>query len=1482
MVFFVMPASMYVMLRSPSVQQWLCNYATNYLTKQLGTKVSVGGVNIAYFFDLVLEDVYIQDSHKNTLLYAPRIRADISGINTSKQEVNLSKVELDGAFIALVKYKNEKKLNLQHIVDFFQSNDTTAKKPKAKWTINVDAVKLTDTRFRYNDQNLRHPKRGMDYSYIDVSDIDLDIDHVSVVGEDVRAHIHHLRAREKCGFNLLAFTAEVHVNSNFLEAKKVHIKTPSSELDLDLKFSYSTWDDYNHFIEKVMMEGNVRKSLLNIGDIGYFAPELQGFNLPVEVVAEVAGRVDSLGSRNIILKYGEGTRFLGNAFISGLPDFKNSYFYANVHSLTARYNDIARLNIPDNQGGTYHPELPQELLALGNIQLEGAIRGNYHDFETNVELNCNLGNATAAVRMRGEKGEGITNWEGRVVTNNFNIGKLAGAEELVTTLSMDASVQGSGFTRQSLLVKMNGKVSNLVFKDYPYKNITVNGDFTKNIFNGDLQSRDPNLNLDFSGYIDFNDSIPVYDFSSNVYLARLNKLNLINSDSITDVSCDITSHLQGKTIDDLYGTLSVANASYIDGSQRFTLNSFKLTALRSLLNYRTFIIKSDYVDATFKGYFYFADLGNAMIRYINPYLPGVFFANDTTQKVHPQQDFNFDITFYNASPVLKYFVDDINVSPNTRLKGDFNSGSNILNFTFYSEEFNYKKTRFIDFSSSAVTNKKNILFTSNCERVEISDSARIIKLALNADINNDSIRFGLFWDNAKDTNTNSADINGYCYFTRDKHTFIGLNESQFILSDTLWNLYSGGEVRIDSMGINVPGIYLISHTQQLEIKGRASKNPNDKLRLRFLNFNLSDFDNITGRYNFDLDGLIDGYVDVSNLFNTPSFFSDLHVKRLGFNGSQMGDATISSYWDMANSGIRMKAEVLYVGTSDTSHPVIVDGYIFPESRKNNFDLNILVTNFKLVTLSRYMKGIATILSGNASGSFTLRGPFNDPELKGKASMYRTGFRIDYLNTVYGCAHPEVRFDKNSISFDNLVLLDQPYMDTAICSGRITHKNFKDWTYDISINPKKFLCLNTGPSQNELFYGTGFITGFAHITGNESDVKIELDAKTEKDSRLFIPMNSSSEVTENNFITFKSPGDKSTPFVRKKDYAGVVLDLTLNVTDDAEVQVIFDPAVGDRIRGRGTGAIQMNYTSDGKFLMNGEFVVSSGDYLFTFENVLNKRFNIEQGGSIRWNGDPYNADLKLTAIYKLKASLATLGFEQQGSVPVNCIIYMSGQLMNPTFTFGIDLPNMTDLLKSTYMSVIEQNMNYNFLTLLVVNSFYNPGVGLGGNNSQTAGNAGLLGKTSSEVLSNQMSNWLSQISKKVDIGINYRPGDQITQQEVELALSTQLFNDRVRIESNVGVGGGAAKAQTDNPTNIVGDVNVEVKLTDDTRLHVFNKSNQQDLFNQEAPYTQGVGVFYRREFNSFKELFQRKNKKKNKRKAAEPVPPSAGDESKESR
>jgi hypothetical protein len=299
-------------------------------------------------------------------------------------------------------------------------------------------------------------------------------------------------------------------------------------------------------------------------------------------------------------------------------------------------------------------------------------------------------------------------------------------------------------------------------------------------------------------------------------------------------------------------------------------------------------------------------------------------------------------------------------------------------------------------------------------------------------------------------------------------------------------------------------------------------------------------------------------------------------------------------------------------------------------------------------------------------------------------------------------------------------------------------------------------------------------------------------------------------------------------------------------------------------------------------MVGDYGVRSGDYVFTLGNIRNKRFTVENGGTISWNGPIEDAVLNLRAIYRTKASLSDiynkLEFpELQERIPVEAVLNLSNKLLNPVIKFDILLPTADERTREYLRMAIDTDdkLSRQFLYLLVMNSFYTDpalysGTGSGGQVSQTTGpGAEILGvTTTTEMLSNQLSNWLSQISNDFDIGFNYRPGNEITDQEVEVALSTQLLNDRVTLNGNVDVGGNQLNT---NASAITGEFTIEVRLTDKLRFKVFNRSNN-NLYYQVHPYTQGVGVFYRRDFNTLKSLFIKPDDRRKKQAA----PPELND------
>jgi hypothetical protein len=289
-------------------------------------------------------------------------------------------------------------------------------------------------------------------------------------------------------------------------------------------------------------------------------------------------------------------------------------------------------------------------------------------------------------------------------------------------------------------------------------------------------------------------------------------------------------------------------------------------------------------------------------------------------------------------------------------------------------------------------------------------------------------------------------------------------------------------------------------------------------------------------------------------------------------------------------------------------------------------------------------------------------------------------------------------------------------------------------------------------------------------------------------------------------------------------------------------------------------------------MYGDFTIESGKYLFTMQNVINKPFVIERGGTIRWSGDPYDATIDIAAKYSRRVSLYDLFQDSslKSTVPVDLRLHLTDKLFNPNISFDIQVQNVDPNTETQVRRLIntEEEMYRQAIALLVTSRFTSPSEVT---NKSGVSTTGAVGVNAYEMLSNQLSNWASQISNQVNVSLNYRPGDAITSEELQVAMSTTLFKDRVTIEGNVGNTGTSTSANNQNTSSLVGDFNVEVKASKDghVRFKAFNRSNNNSLVNNvNSQYTQGVGVFYKVEFNTFDELVQKIfdifRKKENKR------------------
>ena len=517
------------------------------------------------------------------------------------------------------------------------------------------------------------------------------------------------------------------------------------------------------------------------------------------------------------------------------------------------------------------------------------------------------------------------------------------------------------------------------------------------------------------------------------------------------------------------------------------------------------------------------------------------------------------------------------------------------------------------------------------------------------------------------------------------------------------------------------------------------------------------------------------------------------------------------------------------------------------TEQDNLDVSVILKNLKLDIFDKYLNAYQiSDLKGYANGTVMVTGNIKKPKIDGSINLKQTEFVYDYLK-LKAITEDKVYISNDRIYFDNFKVSDENG-NTGIIN------NFR---FGLLGNLNDFKVLNTKSIDNNLFYGTIYASGGLTVEGTPGNFSIYAGATTEAGSRFILPMEDSYRAQNTSYITFATANEQETEINDNKFSANKYsIKLDIDVKPETEVQIVFDPRTGDRIKANGEGMLKVEYNSDDELRLYGEIEITKGDYLFTLENIINKRFTIPAGGTITWDGNPYEGKLNLDAVYSTTVSLKELMREEYDTTDsynhkanVECHMHLNGNLMSPEIQFSINIPNGSDKVKTKLASLTQDEINKQLLYVLVLNQFYDPNAEM---LNQTGTTTNAVGVTTTQMLSNQLSNWISRIVKDVDVGFKYTPGTEFSGQEIEVALSTQIFNDRLLINGNLGI-----SDKKFNNENLVGDVEVQWKLNKKgtIRLKGFTRKNT-DIEAEYGPYTTGAGIFYTEEFDTFGELMHK--------------------------
>lgn len=1443
MVFFLLFLVLFFSL--PIVQTYLAKTITSSVNEDYNIDLSIKKVDLSILGSVSLKGIEIKDHHKDTLIFVEKLRTSLGNVKRIlDNKVELGTISLKGVNFFMTTYKGEENDNLSVFIESFEENP----KDSVSGGFVLKSSNIYLENFNYKQSNFNQSKKPE----FEAKNVGGNLQNFSVEGPNVFINMRSLYFTDDHGLKIANLTTDFVYTKQYMDFKNTQLTTKSSDIKADIKLLYKR-EDLVNFNDKVRIQGVFKESTISVKDLKKYYNELSGDDV-LTFKGNFIGSLNNFKATNFILNTSKGVEFDGNmSFVNAINSVNGFRFEGEIKKLKATYKDLKEV-LPNVLGST----LPTEFQRLGQFIIKGFTTVTPNSIEADIDISSQIGKCITDLSINYNDSIDNASYTGFVTFDSFDVGVFFNDSQF-GKMSFEGDIKGSGFTINNINTGLIGKFDFLEFKSYKYQDISVNGVYQNKLFDGDLTINDTNLKMKFKGLADLSSEIYRFDFNSDIEFAELNQLNFFKRDSLSVFKGTINFDLQGNDFNNLIGIANFKNISYKNQNDTYDFKQF-LVLSKTIDGIRKIRVDSeDIITGELIGDFNFEDFvplaQNAL---------GSMYTNYKPYKLAEHQFIEFDFRIYNQ--IIEVFFPQVIVAPNTRINGRINADKNKLRLKIVSPQVLAYGNTIVNFELD--TDNKRSLYDTKLSASKIKTPYYNVTNLL---LFNKTIKDTLFFKSTfKGGIKDNEDFNLDFYYTINKEikSVFGIQQSNLSFKNKTWIVNpqnnKQNKVTFDSKKAeyDFAPFQLESGQQKIAFQGAIKDTIYKNLVADFKSVDLVNI--LPNIDSLKIDGLLNGSIDFIQEQGLYKPKGALTIDNLYINNLKQGNLSLNLVGNnsLQNYGVNLSLE------KENVKSIAAIGNLDFSSEKPVVDLSVFFEDYSLSAFSPLGEDVVSNIRGSASGNFTVKGFLGNPTMKGALTLNKAGMTFPYLNVDYSIdSNAVIGLDEQSFFFKGLELKDTKYGTKGVLNGDISHLNFESWFLNLNLQSDNILVLDTKDTEESLYYGTAFINGNADIYGLTNNITFDINAKTNPKTTFVIPLKDIASVEQFSLIHFKSEKtiEEKQKEIAIKEIEGVTLNINLEVTKEAQAQVVIDEVNGSDLKGNGTGNLRIEINTRGKFNMFGDYTIDTGVYSFKYGGVINKPFEIQKGGTISWTGSPFEANLNVSAIYRTNANPALLldNFNTNRKIPVDLITNISGGLFNSKQEFDIKIPNVNPTIASELDFVLNDN-NINskmrqFFSLLAFGDF----ISQGRNNIDS--NA-VLTSTSSNIIGSLLSDIISSKDGKVQLGLNYTQGDNLdveninTDNFVDVSLRTQI-SDRIVVNGKVGVPVGA---QTQS--SVVGEVKVEVLLNEEGNFRgvIFNRQNEIQYSAQEEGYTQGVGLTYQVNFNTLSELLQKVGlKKKNK-------------------
>jgi len=1397
---------------------------------------------------------------------------DIDALLLEMPEADLSQQKI---LIEMLGLKNSEILiKTTQTAEASETSETTTKSQEENalfewpaWQVEVQEISLLSNRFRFFMDGATPQPGAFNPNAISLRDFTF-VANDLVLAQSLKARVEKLNFEEISGLDLKESSFELEISEERLAVSDLGLQLNQNNLQGNLVINYDSFAQFLEQPENASVDLDVPNFNLDLKDLFRIQPDLKQ-NEYLAALAEkelrgsfsAEGKLSEIEIGNTNVKWGQNTSLSASGKVFNATNPENiSFNFQNIQFISGK----ADLR-PFIQNLDLGIELP------GRMELVGDVNGSPENIKVDAVLKSSSGNI--AVDGHFQTAPGIA-FNANIQVTELEVGQLL-QNPALGPVSLEISATGSGEDLNSLDAVVEGNVGSFTYSEYEFENINLYAELEDGEGFANIDYKDENLNMELESFVDLDSVAPAIAVNLNIIGADLMALGITTRP--VNTAMELEAVFEGNAEEfDLVANISESifvydNESYLMGDMdllahvRNDTTSMDIDNRMLNLRLRSNTRPADFINALGRHYQSYYSEGDRLDTIENPV--------------------NLELRAeINPSPILEeVFLPRLEELDTVNIRVDFNEREKMLAGNVDLPHVVYFGSEIDSLAFTIDSDREGFRFNLGLQSLDAGPLA-IKETSLEGQLIVEELLLQ-FTSNYED----EVLMNIKSWISREDDVLqIHIDPENLVLNSKPWNIEPENEILIGDQSWELNDFRLYRNNQFLRAGNDLEGVEKEHIGIEFQNFNLAALLSYLNPEDVLASGNMNGNLIIEEPFAETGLLADLTIRDFGVVGVPLGVLTLDA--EAIGSSTYNFDLALKEGDADLD---LTGSYVANEQAAN-LDMQLDLNEIKMEVIENFSDGAITAADGSFSGQIMVGGTTVDPEYDGFLDFNQAAFTVAMLDAPFVLPNERLRLDDEGVYMDNFRIVDangNPF----IINGAVLTESFINPEFDLSFSADNFKALSSTEEDNELYYGTAIFDATGSVTGNLELPKVELDLSVKEDTNLTYVISSASVGVEARegvvvFVNRQNPDRILTQTQNEADavtFSGFQLNSYISIEENATFTVVIDEETGDHFQGSGEGDLLFDIYPNGRTTLSGRLELNDGYYEMSLYNLVTRRFDIVKGSSIVWAGDPLDADLNITAVYKVETSASALMAPQITGADMDTrnrfrqelefLVYLEigGEISAPRISFGLDMPEdeQGSVGGQVYGRVQQINQQENELnkqvfSLLVLNRFF-PGSGSDG---AGGGTMSFARDNLNQALSDQLNIFSDRLLGDTGVNLNfgldsytdYQGESPEDRTQLDITAEKTFLDDRLKVSvgSEVDLQG---SSQGGEESPVIGNIGLEYLLTRDGRfrLEAFRRKSYENVIDGQL-IVSGLALIFTKEFNKFNELWDQivQDEKKN--------------------